>query len=153
MKILTIQYVNYWNDPFNDRWLFHFIKENFKEKYQVIEVQNKKDCDILIASVMGPLNKISYYKAKLKLFFTGENLNRYSQYNNINNLKKYFDLIVGFYPTDLKNKTIRFPLWFMYYNFYKMSDDSNNIIDYIKNRRNINKCIQKKKYFASILMV
>ena len=90
MKILTIQYVNYWNDPFNDRWLFHFIKENFKEKYQVIEVQNKKDCDILIASVMGPLNKISYYKAKLKLFFTGENLNRYSQYNNINNLDCFY---------------------------------------------------------------
>jgi len=148
MKTLTIQYVNYWNDPFNDRWLFHFIKENFKENYQVIEVKNKNECDILIASVNGPLNKIASYKAKLKLFFTGENLNRYSEYSNINTLKKYFDLIVGFSPTDLKNKIIRFPLWFMYYKFYKMTGDINNIIDFIENKRIINKNTQKK-YFAS----
>uniref|UniRef100_A0A6C0B687 Alpha-(1,3)-fucosyltransferase FucT N-terminal domain-containing protein n=1 Tax=viral metagenome TaxID=1070528 RepID=A0A6C0B687_9ZZZZ len=150
MKILTIQYTNYWNDPFNDRWLFHFIKETFKENYQVIEVKNKKDCDILIASVNGPLNKIDSYKAKLKLFFTGENLNRYSEYSNINTLKKYFDLIVGFSPTDLKNKIIRFPLWLMYYKFYKMTNDSNNIIDFIENKRISNKNKQKKYFTACV---
>ena len=149
MKLLTIQYVNFWTDPFNDRWLFHFIKENFKD-YNVIEVRNKKNCDILICSVFGNINNVKIFNSKIKLFYTGENLVRYPAYNNIDILKEYFDLIVGFHPSCLENKTIRFPLWFMYYPFYKMTDDKNNIVDYIREQRK-NNLKKTKKYLSSCI--
>ena len=149
MKLLTIQYVNFWKDPFNDRWLFYFIKENFKD-YNVVEVKNKKKCDILICSVFGNILKVTSFNSKLKLFYTGENLAKFPKYNNIDILKKYFDLIVGFHPNCLEQKTIRFPLWFMYYPFYKMTNDKNNIVDYIEEQRNKN--LKKNKiYFSSCI--
>ena len=149
---IRVQYVNYWTDPFNDRWLLHFIKNIYKNKYNVIEVKNCKDCDILICSVVGDINNVKKYNAKLKIFFYGENLNLdcFKQYGNINQLQEYFDLIIGFLPTDLNKKLIRFPLWFMYYPFYEMTNDTNNIIDYIKNERNKNIKI-KKEYFATLI--
>ena len=147
---ISVQYVNYWTHSFNDRWLLHFIKNIYKNKYNVIEVKNKKECDILICSVVGKLNNVKKYNAKLKILYYGENLNKYNEYSNINILKKYFDLIVGFLPTDLNNKLIRFPLWFMYYPFYEMTNNENNIIDYIKKERNQNIKI-KKEYYASCI--
>lgn len=152
MKNLTIQYINYWKDPFNDRWLLKFIKYHFGNKYNIIEVKNKKVCDILIASCYGNINLIKGINAKLKLFFYGENLTRerYKKYSNLNLLRNNFDLIVGFLPTDLENKVLRFPLWFMYYPFYDMNEGKNNIIDYIKNKRKENMKFEKK-FFASCI--
>ena len=150
MNILTVQYINYWKDPFNDRWLLYFIQNIFKHKYKVIEVKNKTTCDILISSIAGPIHTVSNYTAKLKLFFTGENVDRYPPYNNLHILQNYFDLIVGFTPTDSNNKLIRFPLWLQYYPFYEMTHDTHNIIDFIKNERNKNKVIHKR-FFASCI--
>lgn len=148
---LTVQYINYWKDPFNDRWLLKFIKHHFPNK-NVIEVKNKKSCNILIASINGPISSIKNINAKCKIFFYGENLNRecYRQYNNIDKLQKYFDLIVGFLPTNLEKRIIRFPLWFMYYKFYEMNDTEDNIIDYIRNEREKNKK-RKKPIFGSCI--
>ena len=151
MRTITVQHVNYTDDPFNSRWLFYFIQNLFKHTYNVVEVENKIVCDIIIASVFGDIRNIPKYKAKLKLFFTGENLNR-EAYNTwtLDLLKQHFDLIVGFEPSDIKNKLIRFPLWFMYYPFYEMTDCQNNIIDYITNKRREN--IKKtKKIYAGCL--
>jgi len=64
---LTVQYINYWKDPFNDRWLLKFLKYHFKD-YKVIEIKNKAKCDILIASVNGKLQDIKKHKAKCKIF-------------------------------------------------------------------------------------
>ena len=151
MSLLTVQFVNFWKDSFNDRWLFKFIKYHFKD-YNVIEVKNKKKCDILIASINGKLQNIKKYNARCKIFFYGENLNRscYREHSNINKLGQYFDLIVGFLPTNKKKKTIRFPLWFIYYPFYEMTDDNNNIVDYIQNEREKNKK-HKKTFFGSCI--
>jgi hypothetical protein len=150
MRDLTIQYINYWVHPFNDRWLLNFIKHHFGKEYNIIEVKNKKRCDILIASVAGKLNNTKNIISKLKLFFYGENLNRFPQYKNIELLKKNFDLIVGFLPTNLNNKILRFPLWFMYYPFYEMNGGKNNIIEYITSEREKNKVLPKK-IFASCI--
>ena len=144
---LTVQYINYWKDPFNDRWLLKFLKYHFKD-YKVIEIKNKAKCDILIASVNGKLQDIKKHKAKCKIFYYGENLNRYGEYTNIDRLCQFFDLIVGFLPTNPNKKTLRFPLWFMYYPFYEMTDNENNIIDYIQNEREKNQK-HNKPFFAS----
>jgi hypothetical protein len=148
MNILKVQFVNFWHDNSNNRWLLYFIKHIFKTEYEIIEVNNNNICDILICSVSGNIENIYKYKAKLKLFYYGENLDNCKYYKDINLLKNTFDLIVGFLPTD--GNIIRFPLWFLYYPFYEMTNDNNNIIDYIKNEREKNKLIEKK-YFASCI--
>jgi len=151
MKTVTVQHVNFWEDPFNEKWLFNFIKNIYKNEYNIVLVKGRKQCDILISSVYGNLLNVSKYNAKLKIFFYGENLNRdcYKQYSDINNLGKYFDLIVGFLPTNIDRKTVRFPLWLIYYPFYDVKDED-NIIDYINEQRK-NNIEYNKKYFASCI--
>jgi alpha(1,3/1,4) fucosyltransferase len=89
-------------------------------------------------------------KAKVKIFFYGENLERYEPYNNIELLKSTFDLIVGFKYTDVENKIIRLPLWLMYYNYYNMNDTNNNIITYLENKYKINSKINKSNFCSLI---
>ena len=150
MKIITVQYINFWNDKNNDRWLLKFIKFIYKDVFLVKEVKNKNKCDITISSISGKIDTIKKYNAKLKIFYYGENLNRFKPYNNLKKLKENFDLIIGFLPTNIEQKLIRFPLWFMYYPFYKMTKDENNIIDFIQNERKKNIKLEKK-YFSSCI--
>ena len=60
-----------------------------------------------------------------------------------------FDLIIGFKHTDLSKKQIRFPLWLMYYHYYKYNEND-NILTYIQNKYNEN--IKKQKdIFGTII--
>jgi len=150
---ITVIFCNYWTKDlfmYNDKYLFNFIKNVFKNDCNVIELKNGNKCDILISSVFGNIENNENYDAKLKLFFTGENLNRYPPYNDINLLKEKFDLIVGFLPTDEKNKIIRFPLWLTMHPFYEISNDKNNIIDYIKYKKELNKKFKKENFAACL---
>ena len=56
MKYIKIAYVNYWNDPYNDKYLSMFIKHNFN--CDIINVNCHDNPDILIASVCGNINII-----------------------------------------------------------------------------------------------
>jgi alpha(1,3/1,4) fucosyltransferase len=144
--IKTIAYINYWNDPHNDNYFTKFIEENIGP---VKKVNPKEIPDILIASCMGNINNVLTIKAKCKIFYYGENLNRYPPYNNDKLLYDTFDLIVGFKNTDLSKKQIRFPLWLMYYHYYKYNEND-NILSYIQNKYNKN--IKKQKdIFGSII--
>ena len=147
MTHITIAYINYWNDPDNDKFFNHFIKTNLN--CNVINVNYNENPDILIASVLGNINIIDKIKAKCKIFFTGENLNkildnkiRYYPYNNFELLKSKFDIILGFKYTNKKEKIFRFPLWLIYYPIYNFKGE-NNIIDYIENKYNEN--VKKNK--------
>jgi hypothetical protein len=144
--MITIAYINYWNDPHNDNYFTKFIEENIGPVKKV----NPGDYpDILIASCTGNINNVRNIKAKCKLFYYGENLNRYPPYNNDKLLYDTFDLIVGFKNTDLSKKQIRFPLWLMYYHYYKYNEHD-NIMMYIQNKYNEN--IKKQKVnFGSII--
>lgn len=137
---ITLAYINFWKDPDNSDYFTHFIKEQLEEDVNVVHYSKKPD--ILIASINGPINVITNIRAKCKLFYYGENLNRYHPYNNENLLYNTFDLIVGFKKTDLSKKQIRFPLWLIYYNYYKW-DDNDNILSYIQTKYNEN--IKKDK--------
>jgi hypothetical protein len=144
--MISIAYINYWNDPHNDNYFTKFIEENIGPVKKVNPTENP---DILIASCMGNINNVQNIKAKCKLFYYGENLNRYPPYNNDKLLYDTFDLIIGFKHTDLSKKQIRFPLWLMYYHYYKYNEND-NILTYIQNKYNEN--IKKQKdIFGTII--
>lgn len=144
--MITVAYVNFWKDPFNDSYFTRFLKHNFGE---VRVVHHTKVPDVLIASVNGNIQYVKSVKAKCKLFYYGENLNRYPPYNNDSLLRETFDLIVGFKKTDKAKKQIRFPLWLIYYKYYWW-DNEDNILTYIQSRytENVNK---EKKLFATLV--
>jgi len=144
--MITIAYFNYWNDPFNDNYFTKFIEQNIGPVKKVNPTANP---DILITSCMGNIKDVRELKAKCKLFYYGENLDRYPPYNDDKLLYKTFDLIVGFKNTDLSKKQVRFPLWLMYYNYYKYNKND-NILIYIQNKYSEN--IKKQKdIFGSII--
>ena len=140
--MLKILYINFWKNENNpqDRWMTKFFKENINEN--VIEInENSNDApDILISSCFGNIKKMEKYKnIKLKIFFYGENLDRYPPYNNMKLLQIYFDVILGFKYTNKNDKLYRLPLWITYYPFYNFNNE-NNIINFLNNNylKNIN---------------
>ena len=143
--MITLAYINFWSDPDNS-YFTEFINTNIG---QVKLVKYSDNPDILIASVCGNINIIKNIKAKCKLFYYGENLNRYPQYNNEQVLLDTFDLIVGFKETNIGKKQIRFPLWLMYYKYYNYNLDDNLIV-YIENKYKENKS-KIKTIFATIV--
>lgn len=142
----TIGYINFWrnNGDCQDRWFTHFIETNLNIKLNEINPHNNPD--ILISSCMGNINIIDKIQSNIKIFFYGENLNRYPPYNNIELLKSKFDIIIGFKYTDKINKIFRLPLWLCYYPYYNITNDKDNIITYLeKSHKNnihnkVNKC-------------
>ena len=145
--MITVSYVNFWKVPTNDNYFTHFINKNI-DNVQIVNYNNNPD--ILIASVFGGINIVKNSKAKCKIFYYGENLDRYPPYNNEKLLLDTFDLVVGFKYTNLEKKQIRFPLWLMYYKFYNYTPEY-NLIDYIetKYKKNIKK--EYKTVFTTLI--
>ena len=144
--VLKLAYLNYWKDPSNDNYFTEFIKTNIGE---VKIVKPNETPDVLVTSVCGNINNVRDVKAKCKIFYYGENLNRFPPYNNDVLLRDTYDLIVGFKKTDFSKKQIRFPLWLMYYKYYKWDED-NNILKFIQSKYSENIKIDKK-IFASLV--
>lgn len=145
--MVSLAYLNLWDRTLNeiqDNWLFNFIKYNICD---VKEVQIDENPDIIICSCFGDINNIINYKSKIKIFFYGENLNRFNY--DINIIKENCDLILGFKKTDIDNKQIRLPLWVLYYPYY-IYDNNNNLLNHIENSylRNLAK---KKNNDTSII--
>lgn len=147
--MITLAYINFWSDPDNDTYFTDFINHNIG---QVKLVNYNENPDILIASVFGNINIIKHVRAKCKLFYYGENLNRYPPYNNEQLLLDTFDLIVGFKDTNIDKKQIRFPLWLMYYKYYNYTLEC-NLIDYIEKKYKENKENKEKQktIFATLV--
>lgn len=145
--MITLSYVNFWKDPTNDNYFTQFINKNI-DNVQIVNYNNNPD--ILIASVFGGINIVQNSKAKCKIFYYGENLDRYSPYNNEKLLLDTFDLVVGFKYTNLEKKQIRFPLWLMYYKFYNYKPE-HNIIDYIENKYKKNIKKEYKTVFTTLI--
>lgn len=143
--MITISYINFWNQPKNDMWLTKFIEHNISD---VKCVENYENPDILFCSCMGNKN-VNNIKAKCKIFFYGENLNNFPYYNNEKYLYDTYDLIIGFKYSNPDKKLLRFPLWLMYYNFYDINTDS-NILNYIQTQYETN-CLKEKNIYATII--
>jgi hypothetical protein len=125
--MLTLAFVNFWPSAgeIQDTW--------FQDFFQATLVQPHQNPDLLICSCFGPLLRIQNTKAKYKIFFTGEHLDRYPPYNDLPLLQKYVDLILGFNPTNLQEKQLRFPLWLLYFPFYSAKTDP-NLLTYLQEK-------------------
>jgi len=148
--MIKIAYVNFWKDPYNDRWFTKFIKENIDDN--VIEVSINNTPDILLASVFGNVSTITNIEARVKILFIGENCTRdvYRQYgpSEHKRLANVFDLILGFDESNIMKKILRFPLWLLYYPYYNMNNDM-NIINHIET--NHKKNIHNTKIYCSLV--
>ena len=143
--MLTISYINFWTEQPDTMWFTKFIEHNISP---VKCVENYENPDILFCSCFGNKN-VTNLKAKCKIFFYGENLNNFPNYNNEKYLYSTYDLILGFNYTNLNKKILRFPLWLAFYNFYDIKTD-NNILNFIETQYK-NNVLKKKKIFASIV--
>lgn len=143
---VTVAYINFWKDPINDKYLSKFIKKNIDNDVKHVNINEYPD--ILISSCRGDINRVKNIRAKSKIFFNGENLNRFPPYNNPELLYTIFDLIIGFTTTDIGKKQIRFPLWLIYYDYY-MFDLNDNVLTYIQNKYNEN--IKNKNMLATLV--
>ena len=144
--MITIAYINIWQDNPNNYYFTNFFKYYLNDIKIVNYYENP---DILIASCTGNINIIKTIKSKCKLFFYGENLESYPPYNDEKLLLDTFDLIVGFKYTNIEKKQIRFPLWLLYYKFYTYTSN-HNLISYIENKYIENKN-KKKTIFATLV--
>jgi hypothetical protein len=150
--MITIAYVNFWDQSQNsiqDWWLSEFVKHNIDCEIKIVNYQENPD--ILFASCFGNINIIKNINSKCKIFFYGENLDRYQPYNNIELLKNTFDIILGFKYDDIENKIVRLPLWVLYYPFYNYTDE-NNILKYIENSYKNNVNNPNKQNTASLVV-
>lgn len=141
--MLKISIINFWKDADNDMFFIEFIRRNIDENIKIVHYTEHPD--ILLSSVFGNIYHISRIQARVKIMFLGENLSR-GPYIKWKKLLNQFDFVVGFHPTKLERKKIRFPLWLIYYPFYKW-DDSNNILNFIEKENETNR--QYKKLFLS----
>lgn len=144
--MITIAYLFFWDSDFNDMYFTKFIKYHFGE---VKEVKIEDNPDILFVSVLGGnIASIKDIKAKIKIFFTGENLSYnpyHHQFNDNNVLKENFDIITGFkYDYD-----VRIPLWIIYYDYYDYDESTDNIIKYIQSSYDKNK--NNKEFFCTLI--
>jgi alpha(1,3/1,4) fucosyltransferase len=140
--MVTIAYLNFWprnRNDIQDNWFTHFFNANFGGCTVVNPNDNP---DVLICSCFGNIGRVTQVTAKCKLFFYGENLNRYHPYNTDKLLYDTFDLIVGFKRTDAAKKQIRLPLWVIYYNYYKY-DEGDNILTRVTAKYNKNIKVNK----------
>ena len=145
---MRVAYLNWWmlTGSFQDLYLPSYINEMITD---ITIVSPGENPDLLICSLFGPLQNVINCKAKKKIFFTGENLNRrfdtrFSDYKNRELMQKTFDLIIGYEPTNLDKKTIRFPLWITYYGY-----EAKKIIDYLESSYKKNKI--NKTIFGSLV--
>lgn len=127
-KMIQVAVINWWSPQRNidDNYILSYIHENIT-KVTIVETHNNPD--LLLCSVFGPIEDVINCQAKKKILFVGENVGhaRYAAYNNDAILTSVFDLIIGFKPTNLSKKTIRFPLWILYY-----GTNANSIINKIE---------------------
>jgi hypothetical protein len=151
--MLKVAYINFWpQDGLNtqDYWLFEFIKKNIDSESILINSNYNEKIDILICSCFGNINNLKNINARIKIFFYGENLNKFKQYSNIKILQNTFDLIVGFKYTNLDEKIIRLPLWVTYYPFYSFNNEE-NILKYLQDSYNKNINIKNEYNLASLI--
>ena len=137
--MLKISIINFWKDTDNDMFFVNFFRENVDKTIKIVPYNENPD--ILLSSVCGNIFHISKIKAKVKIMFLGENLSR-SPYSKWKKILGLFDFVVGFHCTDLQKNRIRFPLWLIYYPFYKWHDDY-NILNYIQKENDRNRLTHK----------
>ena len=106
---MKIAFLNFWDDTENNSWLLNYVKENIDKNTQTVKYTDSPD--ILFCSVAGKIQKVDKVNAEIKVFICGENPDRFPPYNDLNLLKNTFDIVLGFWNTDMSNMISRFPIF------------------------------------------
>jgi hypothetical protein len=135
-----IEALNFWmaQTP-KELWFYQFMMHHFSELLS-------KDNSLLLSSVFGPKKHIALSKSKIKLFYTGENVERFPEY--IDQCKDIVDIAVGFDYKD-EDHYHRFPLWIDY--SFDPFFDSKMIKEKIARFVNKDLCADKDKKFTSLV--
>lgn len=100
-----IELLNCWTKDPEKLWQYHFVIMHFSN---LLTPQNS----LLIGSVFGPKGIFKLSKSRKKLFYTGENVDRFPEYNDY--CEGIVDLSIGFDYMNKENYQ-RFPLWMEYF--------------------------------------
>lgn len=125
----------------SDRFLLNFLEKIFDCKTEI--VSNNDECDVIFVSVFNDFKEdvIDYldnHNSTLKIFFTGENLERrFDWYDDY--LLDHVDIAIGFKKFN-SPKSLRFPLWLT------STFDDKTFYDLLVNNRDID----LNKYFKKI---
>lgn len=136
---LHINFVGFWPNINKTYLNQQFVMPLYK-------ILNNKDfqyssykTDIEYFSVNSKTNEIEKSNAKIKIFYTGEDVNKnYINFKNL--LLPYSDLSIGFdYPEDRNNVSnyVRYPFWILYYfGFTEDKDEIKSKVDWFNSRKN-----------------
>lgn len=130
-----MEFKNFWGDD--------------ERRKNLVKIINTNNQSILFHSVFGNIKNIDINDKRKKIFYYGENIfgrKDYEEFSNLEHLKIYSDYIVGFKPTDLKNKLVRFPLWFLSTPYSNGKD----FINYFNTKREMN--LKKSKQYDFCLL-
>lgn len=131
---MKVQFYNWWNTENNniqDTFFLDFF--NYAKQNWIID--NQKIINIF--SVFGSIETIETITKSTQLnntfniFFNGENTNiLFTEYCDEYTISNYVDCILTFNNSNKLHKKIRFPLWIIYWNFYRTGlaiPNSNNL--------------------------
>ena len=138
---MKIAFLNFWDNVDNNSWLLNYVKEHIHQDAHTVKYTDNPD--ILFCSVAGDIQKVDTVDANIKILICGENPDRFPPYNDLNLLRNTFDIILGFWNTDISNMVSKFPIWLMYFPFHSFDFEGNNLINYLLQLRKEN--LQKKK--------
>jgi hypothetical protein len=134
-----IEILNGWTTEAEKLWYYQYINHHFAKN---LSQQNS----LLISSVFGPKQAIKLSKSHIKLFHTGENVDRYREYKD--HCRNIADIAIGF---DYKDEASyqRFPYWLE--PFFSPETDHRIIRDTVANFVNKDICRDEDKKFTSLV--
>lgn len=126
--------IKHYNFNQDNSWLGEFIRHHF---------EHKDWHNFSLVSVFGSPRTFWFHKHENKIFFTGENPERYPNYKD--NALPHVKLSLGFDYLTAENY-LRFPLWIMY-----LFDPKDSALDIRKKVADINNFHPKKTDFCSLI--
>jgi hypothetical protein len=117
---IRVSFENFFPIDEEENWFLIPLKSYLKAHGKSCKAVKYFKIDIQFFSVFGSIDKLLRSKAKHRIFFTGENVNKntvsvrlgYNQYEG--NCVDHVDLSMGYDYIDNKNYT-RLPLWLLYF--------------------------------------
>lgn len=137
----NVKLFNFWPElkrP-EDLWFHKFINHRLKGIYSAVN-------PITLFSVFGERDKMKIDKNRPRIFYTGENIDLFQEYND--HCIKDVDLSLGFEYLQDKNY-LRFPLWLIW--FFEPESDSKAIKARINKIANFNYDSDVKRKFCTLI--
>lgn len=134
-----IEVLNCWTALPKDLWYHRYLKHHFSN-------QLSESNSLLLSSVFGPKKLIELSKSHKKLFYTGENVDRYSEYKD--HCRNIADIAVGFDYID-HDSYQRFPYWLEH--FFSSETDNKMIRNDFSNFVDREICKDEDKKFTSLV--